>query len=127
VPTSPNWTATLLVSQGSTNSLRVADLDRDGDMDVVTAEHYGALEVVAWENSGAGSFTPHTVDSGFESHFGVKPADLDRDGDLDLVSIAWNAPQYIHLWRNDAPSPGAVLFADGFESGSTSAWSATQP
>jgi hypothetical protein len=26
---------------------------------------------------------------------------LDGDGDLDIVSIAWDEPQFIHLWRND--------------------------
>lgn len=126
-PTSSSWPAHLLVSQASTNSMRVADFDRDGDMDVATGEHYGNLEVTIWENSGAGTFTPHTVDSGHESHFGTRPFDLDRDGDLDLVSPAWNAPQFLHLWRNDSPSPGFVLFADGFETGATASWSATAP
>lgn len=126
-PTAPDWPTTLLVSQASTNSMRVADFDKDGDMDVVTGEHYGGLEVTIWENGGAGTFTPHLVDSGIESHFGTRPFDLDRDGDLDLVSLAWNAPQFLHLWRNDSPSPGFVLFADGFESGNTSAWSAASP
>jgi len=124
-PFAGNWPATLIVSQGSTNSMRVADLDRDGDMDVVTAEHYGTLEVIIWENDGAGAFTPYMVDSGHESHFGVKPYDLDRDGNLDLVSIAWNVPEFVHLWRSDLPGLGVLIFRDGFESGNTSAWSST--
>ncbi|GMU64511.1 MAG: hypothetical protein AMXMBFR36_07850 [Acidobacteriota bacterium] len=127
-PTAPNWPAALLVSQGSTNSLRVADVDRDGDSDIVTAEHFGSLEVTVWSNNGAGVFTPQLVDSGHESHFGVRPFDLDRDGDLDLVSPAWNAPQFLHLWRNDTvASPGFVIFADGFEIGGLSAWSLVLP
>jgi hypothetical protein len=72
----------------------------------VTGEHFGALEVVVWENDGNGGFAPHTVGSGIESHLGAKPVDLDRDGDLDLVSIAWNAPQFLHLWRNDRSGAG---------------------
>lgn len=127
VPTSPNWPTTLLVSQGSTNSMRAADFDRDGDTDVVTGEHYGELDVVVWENAGGGVFTPHAVDTGHESHFGTRPFDLDRDGDLDLVSLAWNAPQYLHLWRNDGPTLGFLVFGDGFESGNFSAWSSFAP
>jgi Concanavalin A-like lectin/glucanases superfamily/Chitobiase/beta-hexosaminidase C-terminal domain/FG-GAP-like repeat/Bacterial Ig-like domain len=101
-PTSPGWATHLIASQGSTNSMRVADLDGDGDIDVVTGEHKGSLLVVVWENDGTGTFSPHTVDGGHESHFGTRPFDLDRDGDLDLVSQAWDAPQFLHLWRNDA-------------------------
>ncbi|KAB2963378.1 MAG: VCBS repeat-containing protein [Thermoanaerobaculia bacterium] len=128
-PTSPNWPATLVVSQGSTNSMRVADVDRDGDADIVTAEHYGSLEVIVWNNDGAGVFTPQLVDdAGHESHFGVRPFDLDRDGDPDLVSPAWNAPQFLHLWRNDTvASPGFLLFADGFETGGLFTWSSAVP
>ncbi len=96
------WPSQQLASQGSTNSMEVADFDGDGDVDVVTGEHYGALAVVIWENDGAGSFTPHTVDTGKESHYGVRPVDLDGDGDLDIVSIAYDTSQIIHLWRNDA-------------------------
>jgi hypothetical protein len=127
VPTAPNWPTHLLVSQGSTNSMRAADFDRDGDTDVVTGEHYGDLDVVVWENAGGGVFTPHAVDTGHESHFGTRPFDLDRDGDLDLVSLAWNAPQYLHLWRNDGPTLGFLIFGDGLESGNFSAWSSFAP
>jgi hypothetical protein len=103
-PTSNAWPVSQIASQGSTNSLRVADVDNDGDLDVVTGEHKGSLAVVVWENDGAGGFSSHSVGTGKESHFGTKPVDLDRDGDLDLVSVAWDAPQYLHLWRNDAAS-----------------------
>ncbi|MBI2566496.1 MAG: VCBS repeat-containing protein [Candidatus Schekmanbacteria bacterium] len=101
-PTSTPWTRSLLVSQGSTNSLDVADLDRDGDADVITAEHRGALRVTIHENAGqATSWIAHEIDAGKESHLGARLDDLDRDGDLDVVSIAWDAPSMLHLWRND--------------------------
>lgn len=103
-PTASNWPAHLVTSQGSTNSLDVADFDRDGDVDLVTGEHRGALRVILWENVDCGSFEPHPIDRGKESHLGTRAIDLDDDGDLDLINIAWDAPNRIDLWRNDAIS-----------------------
>ena len=104
-PRQSNWPAHLVASQGSTNSLDIADFDHDGDMDIVTGEHQGDLKVVVWENTDCGSFEAHLIDSGKESHLGTKAVDLDDDGDIDLVSIAWDEPERIYVWRNDAISP----------------------
>jgi hypothetical protein len=101
-PTRADWRAHLVTSQGSTNSLDTADFDRDGDLDIVTGEHQGDLQVTVWENTGCGTFEAHVVDRGKESHLGTKAADLDQDGDIDLVSIGWDEPALIYLWRNDA-------------------------
>ncbi len=102
-PTSPDWVRTPVATQGTTNSMDVADMDDDGDADIVTGEHRGTLQVTVFENDGTGaSFTSHRVDEGKESHLGAQVFDLDQDGDLDVVSIAYDAPQDVHLWRNDA-------------------------
>lgn len=101
-PTEPGWERHLVATQGTTNSMDVADFDGDGDADIATGEHRGSLAVRIFENDGAGGFTAHTVDEGHESHLGVRPVDIDGDGDLDLVSIAYDAPGEIHLWRNDS-------------------------
>lgn len=98
---SGGWTPHPVVTQGSTNSLDVADMDQDGDVDLVLAEHYGTLKLQVWTSDGAGMLTQNVVSSGIESHLGARTVDLDGDGDLDLVSIAWNTPQNVHLWRND--------------------------
>lgn len=105
-PTSGNWARHTLTTQYSTNSLGVADVDNDGDFDVVTGEHKGTLNVTIWENDGTGSaWTGHPVSTGHESHIGTRLADLDGDGDLDIVSHAFDAYQELHLWRNDSPAP----------------------
>lgn len=102
------WPAHPIVVQGSTNSMDVADLDQDGDTDVILAEHRGTLKLAIWSNDGAGGLTEHMVSSGIESHLGARTVDLDGDGDLDIVSIAWDAYQNVHLWRNDGGSASAV-------------------
>ncbi|MEM1095741.1 MAG: VCBS repeat-containing protein [Bacteroidota bacterium] len=101
--TDDGWNRQTLVTQFSTNNLDAADIDQDGDLDLVSNEHKGSVfETEIWENDGAASFTPHVIDTGKESHLGTQFADLDGDGDLDLVSAAWDQHQYLHVWRNDA-------------------------
>jgi hypothetical protein len=105
--TALDWPRQLIATQGTTNSMDVADMDRDGDTDVILAEHRGALTVSIWANSGTGNFSRTVVSTGLESHLGARTVDLDDDGDLDIVSIAYDAPQDIHVWRNDALGGGA--------------------
>lgn len=102
-PTQPDWTPHLVTTQATTNSLDAADMDGDGDVDLVLAEHRGERRLSIWVNDGAGNFTEQPVDSGKESHLGARTVDLDGDGDLDIVSIAWDDFGRVHLWRNDAP------------------------
>lgn len=108
-PKSSNWQRHLLVTQNTTNSLDSADMDWDGDVDVIMGEHRGTKKVTIWENLSNGSFVEHVIDSGKESHDGAQVYDLDNDGDFDIVSIAWDDYQFVHLWRNDTsnvvPSP----------------------
>lgn len=94
------WAKTLMTRQGSTNSLGVVDIDQDGRIDLITAEHRGALRLILWHNEGGG-FMPVTVGKGHENHLGARPVDIDGDGDLDLVGIAYDDAGAVHLWRND--------------------------
>jgi hypothetical protein len=87
------------------NNLDVADMDLDGDFDIITCEHKGPkgqFRLQVFENDGMGRFTEHLADRGKESHLGARVADMDNDGDLDIVSAAWDAWSYLHLWRNDS-------------------------
>jgi hypothetical protein len=103
------WARTTIVEQFTTNSLDVADMDRDGDVDIITGEHRGTRKVAVWENQGAGAFTERIVSRGKESHLGARVSDLDHDGDLEIVSIAWDSYPFLHLWRNDAARLSADL------------------
>ena len=105
-----DWKRHLVTTQFSMNNLDVADMDRDGDPDIITCEHSmpfgskpasGKERLQIWENDGKGGFMEREIDKGKESHLGAQVADLDGDGDLDIVSIAWRDYQNLHLWRND--------------------------
>jgi len=97
------WERNIVFTGYSVNNLDAADIDNDGDIDLVTCEHKGKeFRLMLFQNDGKGSFTMHLTDKGHESHLGTQFADLDSDGDLDIVSIAWDNYKFLHVWRNDA-------------------------
>ncbi len=99
------WGRHTVVTEYSLNNLNVADMDLDGDVDIITCEHkgpQGQFRLQVFENDGQGRFTEHIADRGKESHLGARVADMDNDGDLDIVSAAWDAWSYLHVWRNDS-------------------------
>jgi hypothetical protein len=104
-PTGGSWPRHLLVRQATTQSMDAADLDGDGDTDVVLGEHRGLKRVKIFENDGSGLFSEHEVDRNKESHLGTRLVDLDADGDLDIVSIGWDEPKRVYVWRNDSRHP----------------------
>jgi hypothetical protein len=90
------WTEHLIADVVGPMSLDVADLDHDGDLDVVVGEHnYAKPETaVLWifENAdGKGqSWKKHAVFTGDEHHDGARVVDIDDDGDLDIISLGWS-------------------------------------
>ncbi|RED92024.1 FG-GAP repeat domain-containing protein [Marinoscillum furvescens] len=100
------WPSHIITTAYSLNNLDIADLDGDGDADLVTSEHKGVeLELMWWLNDGQGTFTKKVMGTGHENHLGTQLADLDLDGDLDVYGAAWDAYQNMHVWRNDS-KPG---------------------
>ena len=78
----------------------VADMDADGDLDVLGAA--GAADDIAWWENPRGyptAWTEHTIDGSFGGAIAVSAADLDRDGDLDVVGAAYGADD-ITWWEN---------------------------
>ncbi|MBI4548002.1 MAG: VCBS repeat-containing protein [Ignavibacteriae bacterium] len=61
-----------------------ADLDGDGDIDLVTANLQGN-SVSVLMNIGDGTFAPKVDYTGLDDPWGVFAADLDLDGDSDLI------------------------------------------
>ena len=71
------------VSTSGSKSVHAADVNNDGDMDVVTAKRPG----IQWhENDGSQRFTTHIITSNKKyGHFSYA-VDLDQDGDTDVLS-----------------------------------------
>ena len=97
----------------------VADLDNDGDLDIVAQGTHGSgfTGVMIYENTGAFNFTIHNLyDQSTQSMGGVRAADFDYDGDMDLVTTTgtqWDAVngQRLMLMEN----VGGLTFVPSWE------------
>ncbi len=113
---------TIAVNFDGSYFVYAADVDGDGDMDVLGAA-YTADEITWWENNGTGSFTERTIAS-FNGAKSVYAADVDGDGDMDVLGAAYQA-YYITWWENDgSPADGGWVehIIDDFYEGPTSVY-----
>jgi len=91
---------TVVSSFGSAHSVHSADVDGDGDLDVLGT----ALndDDISWFENMTGdglAFTEHLVDGSFDGAIDVYTADVDSDGDLDIIGAAAHADD-IAWWEN---------------------------
>jgi hypothetical protein len=97
-------------------SVYAADLDNDGDNDILGAA-FGLDEIAWWENDGNGLFsTKQSISNTFYGAQCVRAADINNDGHIDVLGAAYYADD-IAWWQNDGASPPNFdkhLIATGF-------------
>ncbi len=97
----------LQIDEGGTNgieALAAADLDANGDVDLVTAS-YGDGRVLWHENVGGGQFVTREISDGQDGASDVFVADVDGDGSLDVLSAARTSGRI--SWFRSHRDPGA--------------------
>lgn len=84
------WSRRLLsITAVGARSVTAADVDNDGDIDIIAASELD--HTVRWfENDGSAdpSFTTHILSTGEQGVQQVVAADLDNDGDIDILTVA---------------------------------------
>ena len=102
-----NFTAANIVtSANGAFSVHVADMDGDGDLDIISASAYD--NAIAWyENNGAAdpTWSAANISTSADGAFGVHLADIDSDGDMDIVSASYIDNAIAWYENNGAADP----------------------
>lgn len=80
-------------------AVHAADLDTDGDVDILGAALYGDA-ITWWENGGGEQFAAHPITTDFDGAECAHAADVDGDGDLDVLGAAREGDAIV-WWEND--------------------------
>ena len=114
---------TNLVSSGVTGAYCVqpADIDGDGDIDIVTGAH-GSNEVAWFENTdGLGTFGTGSIVGNMTTPVSVFPVDMDGDSDIDILAAS-NGGDAIY-WSENTDGLGTFstpqLVANGLDGART--------
>jgi hypothetical protein len=94
-----NWRfkSTRLLNLSGAINVEIADLDRDGDLDITSLVSQEWEEVYTFVNDGRGHFEPRLVWGSTNDDFGsswLTAADLDKDGDIDFLYSNGDAFDY---------------------------------
>ena len=105
------WQEHLIAQVVGPMSLDVADIDQDGDLDVIVGEHKlddpASAKLIVFENVDriGTQWQEQLVYQGDEHHDGAQVVNIDDDGDLDIVSIGWDHSEVL-LYENKSVNCG---------------------
>ena len=102
-----NFTESIITtSADGAYDVHVADMDSDGDMDIVASSIHD--DTIRWfENNGNinPTFTAATIATNADSVREITVADMDNDGDLDILSASENDDTIAWYENNGAADP----------------------
>ena len=99
------------IAQSTTYACELADLDSDGDLDIVTGNDMAPCQIFL--NDGAGHFVLKGTFGNVSSVRSLTIADIDKDRDQDILVTCRGRSNWIYL--ND----GTAEFGNGIEFGTT--------
>lgn len=107
------FVARTLAQMPGVHGIKTADLDGDGDLDIIAGALLAGgadvdekvLPALGWlEQIKPGVFARHTLVMGVPRHASVDAGDIDNDGDIDIVagyfSIDPGATGWVDVWTN---------------------------
>ena len=94
-----------MLDGGSSETAAVADINKDGRLDIVSGEHW--YEGPAWTKH---KFRELDFSSNYIDGFSDMPVDVDGDGYPDIASVTWFAKK-ISWFRNPGKGGGAWVEA----------------
>jgi len=90
----------LLIDGGASETAAVADINKDGKLDIVSGENW--YEAPSWTKH---KFRELNFTNNYYDNFSDLPVDVDGDGYPDLVRVTWFAKK-ISWWKNPGRSSG---------------------
>jgi hypothetical protein len=106
-----SWTRQTIVQDlEKAHTLQAADMDNDGDLDIITAQMHTSQnkEVMVWYNlNGQGTAWQKQVLGTGGLHNG-QVADIGNDGRMDIFGANWTGYPPVRLWRNLPPASRPV-------------------
>ncbi|MBM1105915.1 PKD domain-containing protein [Aurantibacter crassamenti] len=86
-------------------SVFAADIDFDGDKDIIVGEWLGSRRLMVFENNlfCNEDWEMHVIDDSpqnWEHHDGARVVDIDNDGDLDIISNGFKNQKVVRIYEN---------------------------